>query len=48
VVQVLNLAPSSAVEVHLIVDNCEQRLSEQQVGAAAGREVSGNQSIIVS
>eukprot|EP00775_Hariotina_reticulata_P013206 gene13206-13337_t len=30
-VQVLNLAPSTAVEVHLVVDSCEQRLSEEQV-----------------
>lgn len=31
VLQVINLAPCSAVEVHLIVDECEERLSEEQV-----------------
>lgn len=30
-VQVMNLAPASAVEVHLIVEDCEDRLNEQQV-----------------
>jgi DNA-directed RNA polymerase subunit F len=30
-VQVINLAPASAVEVHLIVEDCEERLNEQQV-----------------
>ncbi|KAF6253628.1 hypothetical protein COO60DRAFT_1273599 [Scenedesmus sp. NREL 46B-D3] len=30
-VQVINLAPASAVEVHLIVEDCEGRLKEQQV-----------------
>lgn len=29
--QVLNLAPVSEVEVHLIVEECEERLNEQQV-----------------
>jgi hypothetical protein len=27
----MNLAPASAVEVHLIVEDCEDRLNEQQV-----------------
>eukprot|EP00882_Tetradesmus_deserticola_P001150 GHRQ01001245.1.p2 GENE.GHRQ01001245.1~~GHRQ01001245.1.p2 ORF type:complete len:135 (+),score=51.47 GHRQ01001245.1:196-600(+) len=31
--QVINLAPASAVEVHLVVEDCEERLSEQQVEA---------------
>lgn len=29
--QVLNLAPCSEVEVHLIVEECEERLDEQQM-----------------
>jgi DNA-directed RNA polymerase subunit F len=29
--QVLNLCPVSEVEVHLIVEDCEERLTEQQV-----------------
>lgn len=32
-VQVLNLAPASAVEVHLIVEDCEERLDEARVEA---------------
>jgi hypothetical protein len=32
-VQVLNLAPASEVEVHLIVEECEDRLNEQQMDA---------------
>lgn len=28
----LNLAPCSEVEVHLIVDECEERLNEEQIG----------------
>jgi hypothetical protein len=27
----MNLAPASAVEVHLIVEDCEEQLNEQQV-----------------
>lgn len=27
----MNLAPTSAVEVHLIVEDCEERLNEQQM-----------------
>lgn len=30
--QVINLRPSSLVEVHLLVENCEERLSEEQLG----------------
>lgn len=29
--QVLNLAPCSEVEVHLIVEQCEERVDEQQM-----------------
>ena len=29
--QLLNLRPRSAVEVHMIVEDCEERLSEEQV-----------------
>lgn len=29
--QVINLAPSSMVEVHLIMERCEERLTEDQV-----------------
>lgn len=29
--QVINLAPCSEVEVHLIVEECEERLTQQQV-----------------
>lgn len=32
-VQVLNLAPASEVEVHLIVEECEERLNEEQMDA---------------
>lgn len=32
-VQVLNLAPASEVEVHLIVEECEERLQEEQMAA---------------
>jgi hypothetical protein len=31
VLQVVNLSPCSEVEVHLIVEECEERLSEEQV-----------------
>ena len=29
--QLLNLRPRSAVEVHMVVEDCEERLSEEQV-----------------
>jgi len=34
-IQLINLRPTSAVEIQLIVEECEDRLSEQQVDAIA-------------
>ncbi|KAL6753728.1 HRDC-like protein [Haematococcus lacustris] len=31
VVGILNLCPSSAVELHLVVEDCEMRLNEEQI-----------------
>jgi len=33
IVQIINLQPTTQVEVHLIVDDCEERLSDEQVDA---------------
>ena len=31
VLQMINLAPKSAVEVHLVVESCDERLTEDQI-----------------
>ena len=36
ILQLINLVPSSAVEIHLIVESCEERLSGEKVEELLG------------